>query len=157
MQEGITLTIVLLDNHGFASIGGLSESVGSGGFGTRYRRRGAAGELDGAVRGGGFRGERRVDGCPRGQGGRPVRRSRPRSPSARGRDGVRSLSCRSTATQRVGGYESWWDVPVAEVSPLGTSSGRVRSTRRDASARAIRSSVLCSFLRVLRGFVLIGS
>ena len=39
VQEGIKLTIVLLDNHGFASIGGLSESVGSGGFGTRYRYR----------------------------------------------------------------------------------------------------------------------
>ena len=42
VQEGIKLTIVLLDNHGFASIGGLSESVGSGGFGTRYRYRDAA-------------------------------------------------------------------------------------------------------------------
>ena len=48
VQEGFKLTIVLLDNHGFASIGGLSESVGSGGFGTRYRYRNAAtGELDG--------------------------------------------------------------------------------------------------------------
>ena len=50
VQEGIKMTIVLLDNHGFASIGGLSESVGSGGFGTRYRYRNAAtGELDGEV------------------------------------------------------------------------------------------------------------
>ena len=40
VQEGYKLTIVLLDNHGFASIGGLSESVGSGGFGTYYRYRG---------------------------------------------------------------------------------------------------------------------
>src|ERR1700751_290887 len=39
VQERLPLTIVLLDNHGFASIGGLSESVGSGGFGTRYRER----------------------------------------------------------------------------------------------------------------------
>ena len=50
VQEGIKITIVLLDNHGFASIGGLSEAVGSGGFGTRYRYRNAAtGELDGEV------------------------------------------------------------------------------------------------------------
>ena len=50
VQEGIKMTIVLLDNHGFASIGGLSEAVGSGGFGTRYRYRNAAtGELDGEV------------------------------------------------------------------------------------------------------------
>ena len=37
VQEGIKLIIVLVDNHGFASIGGLSESIGSAGFGTRYR------------------------------------------------------------------------------------------------------------------------
>src|SRR3977135_1483465 len=50
VQEGIRLTIILLDNHGFASIGGLSEAVGSGGFGTRYRYRNpATGELDGDV------------------------------------------------------------------------------------------------------------
>src|SRR4029077_13209256 len=49
-QEGIKITIILLDNDGFASIGGLSESVGSGGFGTRYRHRNpATGELDGDV------------------------------------------------------------------------------------------------------------
>ena len=37
VQEGIKLVIILLDNHGFASIGGLSKSVGSDGFGTKYR------------------------------------------------------------------------------------------------------------------------
>src|SRR5262249_12326257 len=37
VQEGVALTVVLLDNHGFSSIGGLSESVGCGGFGTEYR------------------------------------------------------------------------------------------------------------------------
>jgi len=48
VQEHIKIIIVLLDNHGFASIGGLSESVGSGGFGTRYRYRDPrTGELDG--------------------------------------------------------------------------------------------------------------
>ena len=50
VQERVAITIVLLDNHGFASIGGLSESVGSGGFGTRYRGRNPdTGELDGGV------------------------------------------------------------------------------------------------------------
>ena len=43
LQEGMKLTVVLIDNGGFASIGGLSESVGGGGFGTRYRYRGADG------------------------------------------------------------------------------------------------------------------
>ncbi|MDR7386436.1 MAG: 3D-(3,5/4)-trihydroxycyclohexane-1,2-dione acylhydrolase (decyclizing), partial [Armatimonadota bacterium] len=33
IQEGYKLTVVLLDNHGYASIGGLSESLGLGGCG----------------------------------------------------------------------------------------------------------------------------
>ena len=39
LQEGIKLNIVLLDNHGFGSIGGLSEACGTAGFGTEYRYR----------------------------------------------------------------------------------------------------------------------
>src|SRR5208283_4708035 len=34
VQEGIKLTVVLVENHGFASIGALSETVGSARFGT---------------------------------------------------------------------------------------------------------------------------
>ncbi|WP_197428206.1 3D-(3,5/4)-trihydroxycyclohexane-1,2-dione acylhydrolase (decyclizing) [Phnomibacter ginsenosidimutans] len=48
IQEGFKLTIVLLNNHGFASIGGLSTALGSKGFGTHYKYRNAAtGQLDG--------------------------------------------------------------------------------------------------------------
>ncbi len=36
IQEGYKLVIVLVNNHGFASIGGLSRSLGTEGFGTRY-------------------------------------------------------------------------------------------------------------------------
>jgi 3D-(3,5/4)-trihydroxycyclohexane-1,2-dione acylhydrolase (decyclizing) len=43
VAEGIKVVIVILDNHGFASIGGLSKSVGSDGFGTKYRHRTAEG------------------------------------------------------------------------------------------------------------------
>src|SRR5947208_6610227 len=39
VQEGIKLIIVLVDNHGFNSIGGLSRSLGTDGFGTQYRYR----------------------------------------------------------------------------------------------------------------------
>src|SRR5438093_13185437 len=39
IQERAKLTIVLVDNEGFASIGGLSRSKGMAGFGTRYRFR----------------------------------------------------------------------------------------------------------------------
>jgi 3D-(3,5/4)-trihydroxycyclohexane-1,2-dione acylhydrolase (decyclizing) len=46
VQEGIKLVVVLVQNHGFASIGALSESLGSQRFGTRYRARTVTG-LDG--------------------------------------------------------------------------------------------------------------
>jgi 3D-(3,5/4)-trihydroxycyclohexane-1,2-dione acylhydrolase (decyclizing) len=49
VQEGIKLTVVLVDNHGFASIGSLSQSVGAQRFGTSYRFRAAGGRLDGDV------------------------------------------------------------------------------------------------------------
>jgi 3D-(3,5/4)-trihydroxycyclohexane-1,2-dione acylhydrolase (decyclizing) len=50
VQEHVKITVVLVDNHGFASIGSLSESVGSQRFGTAYRfRRPGSGRLDGEV------------------------------------------------------------------------------------------------------------
>ncbi len=50
VQENYPLIIVLVDSGGFASIGALSRSVGSGGFGTDYRFRNAgSGSLDGAA------------------------------------------------------------------------------------------------------------
>jgi 3D-(3,5/4)-trihydroxycyclohexane-1,2-dione acylhydrolase (decyclizing) len=47
VQEGVKVIPVLVQNHGFASIGGLSESLGSQRFGTAYRYRSADGRLDG--------------------------------------------------------------------------------------------------------------
>ena len=49
VQEGIKLVVVLVQNHGFASIGSLSKTVGVPGFGTRYRYRGESGHLDGDI------------------------------------------------------------------------------------------------------------
>lgn len=50
VSERIKVVIVLLDNHGFASIGALSESLGSQRFGTRYLMRNqGTGRLDGDI------------------------------------------------------------------------------------------------------------
>ncbi|ROS32253.1 3D-(3,5/4)-trihydroxycyclohexane-1,2-dione acylhydrolase (decyclizing) [Amycolatopsis thermoflava] len=50
VSEGLKVIIVLVQNHGFASIGALSESLGSQRFGTRYRYRSDdTGQLDGTV------------------------------------------------------------------------------------------------------------
>ncbi len=42
-QEGLKLIVVLIDNGGYGSIGSLSQSLGSGGFGTQLRYRGEDG------------------------------------------------------------------------------------------------------------------
>ena len=49
VQEGIKIIVVLVENHGFQSIGALSESVGVERFGTRYRYREESGHLSGAT------------------------------------------------------------------------------------------------------------
>ena len=50
VQEGIKIITVLVQNHGYASIGSLSESLGSQRFGTKYRYRNpTSGRLDGDV------------------------------------------------------------------------------------------------------------
>jgi 3D-(3,5/4)-trihydroxycyclohexane-1,2-dione acylhydrolase (decyclizing) len=49
IQERIKLTVILIDNHGFASIGALSRSLGSAGFGTSFRERSPDGVLAGGV------------------------------------------------------------------------------------------------------------
>ena len=50
VSEGLKVIVVLVQNHGFASIGALSQSLGSQRFGTKYRYRdGTSGQLDGDV------------------------------------------------------------------------------------------------------------
>jgi 3D-(3,5/4)-trihydroxycyclohexane-1,2-dione acylhydrolase (decyclizing) len=120
VQERLAITIVLLDNHGFASIGGLSEAVGSGGFGTRYRERNpASGELDGAVL--------PVDLAANAEslGARVWRANtiaafRDALAAATDHDGVSVIAVPVDRESRVGGYDSWWNVPVAEVSESET-------------------------------------
>ncbi|SCK55350.1 3D-(3,5/4)-trihydroxycyclohexane-1,2-dione hydrolase [Streptomyces sp. WMMB 714] len=47
VQEGVDINVVLLQNHGYASIGGLSEQTGAERFGTAYRHRAADGGYTG--------------------------------------------------------------------------------------------------------------
>ncbi len=136
VQEGIAIIIVLLDNHGFASIGGLSESVGGGGFGTRYRERNPhTGELDGDVL--------PIDlGANAASLGAKVWRAdtiavfRESLTAAAGHNGVAVIVVPVDRESRVGGYESWWNVPVAEVST--TPAVRDARAAYDAARRQER-------------------
>ncbi|MFN8448073.1 MAG: thiamine pyrophosphate-dependent enzyme [Anaerolineae bacterium] len=115
VQEGVKLVIVLLDNHGFASIGGLSKSVGSDGFGTKYRYRGESGQLDGETLPLDFAANAASLGAH-------VIRADNRDAladaiqQAQQIDRTVCIVVETDRRQRVGGYESWWDVAVAEVS-----------------------------------------
>ncbi len=118
IQEGYKLNIILLNNYGFSSIGGLSQVLGSGGFGTDYRARSnESGQLDGT--------RLEVDFAANAASlGAHVIRATTRDDLQRALEEARQQE-RTTVIVievdkevRVPGYESWWDVPVAEVSEI---------------------------------------
>ena len=129
IQEGYKLTIVLMDNDGFKSIGGLSRSLGQGGFGTRY-----AFPADGALPGDGVSSIDRlpVDLALNAESlGAHVIRCESYDEVAAALDTARSIDrttviyIRNDRYEGVPDYESWWDVPVAEVSEIdGVSDAR---------------------------------
>jgi len=121
VQEDLKLTVVLVDNQGFASIGGLSRSKGTAGFGTRYRRRkdGSLGDDSGNHEGNPLP----VDLGLSAQGlGAHVIRShnveelRDALVASKSIDRTDVVHVYTDRYEGVPDYESWWDVPVAEVS-----------------------------------------
>jgi len=114
LQEGYKLNIVLLDNHGFSSIGGLSRGCGNEGMGTNYRyRRGE--NYDGEVI--------PVDFAANAASlGAWTIRAKTHDEfqnalvAARKQERTSVVVVETSYDERVPGYESWWDVPIAEVS-----------------------------------------
>lgn len=116
IQEGYKLTIVLVDNHGFGSIGGLSQSVGSAGFGTHYRYRNpASGQLDGKVLELDFAANARSLGAVVYQA-EDLPSLAAGLEQAKAEEQTTVIVVETDPEQRVPGYESWWDVPVAAVA-----------------------------------------
>ena len=119
VAQRVPIVIVLVDNHGYASIGALSRSIGSSGFGTLYRfSDNGSVPLDPAS----------TDVLPldlaanaESLGARVVRTQtveelREALAGARGADGPLVIHIEADRYRGVPSYESWWDVPVAEVS-----------------------------------------
>jgi 3D-(3,5/4)-trihydroxycyclohexane-1,2-dione acylhydrolase (decyclizing) len=132
-QEDVKLTILVLDNQGFASIGGLSEAVGCGGFGTRYRKRRAeSGALDGDLMHVDFAANAVSLGAAAitARNGQSLREA---LAAARESSRTHVIVVPVDRDQRVGGYDSWWDVPVAE-----TSNTDAVKTARAAYEAAVR-------------------
>jgi len=114
LQEGYKLNIVLLDNHGFSSIGGLSRSCGNEGLGTNYRYRNGA-KYEGELLSVDFVSNAASLGA---WAVRAKTREDLVSALADGRKQPRTsvVVVETAYDERVPGYESWWDVAIAEVS-----------------------------------------
>ena len=118
VQEGIKIIVVLLQNHGYASIGSLAESLGVQRFGTKYRYRNTeSGRLDGDIL--------PVDLAANAASlGVKVLKA---STLVELKDALAKAKASETAVlvhvdtdleyQSPGG-DGWWDVPVAEISEL---------------------------------------
>ncbi len=118
VSEKIKLIVILVQNHGFASIGALSEALGSQRFGTNYRFRGdESGQLDGDIL--------PVDLAMNAQSlGADVIRVTGIAEFRKALDVARAAT-RTTVIHidtdpvaPVPSSESWWDVPVSQVSDL---------------------------------------
>jgi 3D-(3,5/4)-trihydroxycyclohexane-1,2-dione acylhydrolase (decyclizing) len=114
LQEGYKLNIILLDNHGFSSIGGLSRHCGNEGMGTEYRY----------VENGKYEGENvAVDfaanaaslGAITAQAS-SVEELKAALVECRRHSRTSVIVIEVSYTDKVPDYESWWDVPIAEVS-----------------------------------------
>jgi 3D-(3,5/4)-trihydroxycyclohexane-1,2-dione acylhydrolase (decyclizing) len=116
VAEGIKLNIVVVDNHGFSSIGGLSQACGTAGFGTQYRYR-TSGSLSGDVAPVDFVANAKSLGA---QAVRARTREELRDAllAMRGHERTSVVVVETDIESRVPGYESWWDVPIAEVSEV---------------------------------------
>jgi 3D-(3,5/4)-trihydroxycyclohexane-1,2-dione acylhydrolase (decyclizing) len=120
VQEGLKVIFVLLDNHGFASIGALSESRGSQRFGTKYKVRSAAGRLDGenvpldlAANAASWGADvLRCNG---------IAEFRANYAKAKDSDRTTVLYIETDLTGPNPPGSAWWDVPVSQVSELAST------------------------------------
>jgi 3D-(3,5/4)-trihydroxycyclohexane-1,2-dione acylhydrolase (decyclizing) len=117
LQEGYKLTIILIDNNGFASIGGLSKSIGSEGFGTNYVYRDKeTGQLEGEPL--------PVDLAKNAESlGAKVFKTSDMAgfnqalKEARKESQTTVIYIETVPERKMAGYGyAWWDVPIAEVS-----------------------------------------
>jgi 3D-(3,5/4)-trihydroxycyclohexane-1,2-dione acylhydrolase (decyclizing) len=136
VSEGVKLVLVIVQNHGFASIGGLSEQLGSQRFGTAYRYRdGETGRLDG--------GKLPIDLAANAAslGAHVIRVStiddlRVALRTARAADRLVAIHIETDPLAPAPSSGNWWDVPVSEVSALdSTKAARQRYETSKAGQR----------------------
>ncbi|MFF8400722.1 3D-(3,5/4)-trihydroxycyclohexane-1,2-dione acylhydrolase (decyclizing) [Streptomyces sp. NPDC014846] len=118
VQEGIAIKVLLLQNHGYASIGGLSEAVGGERFGTAYRFPADEGTLTGAP----LPVDLAANAASLGMRvlrARTVGDLREALAAARAADTPTCVYVETKTSDTVSGAppaQAWWDVPVAETA-----------------------------------------
>ncbi len=117
IQEGIKFTILLLNNNGFASIGGLSQSIGSERFGTKYRYRDEkTGLLTGEILPVDFAQNARSLGAHV-ITATDVASLKAALAEAKAQTETTVIYIETSLTKGVPGY-AWWEVAIAEVSEI---------------------------------------
>ncbi|GAA2686073.1 3D-(3,5/4)-trihydroxycyclohexane-1,2-dione acylhydrolase (decyclizing) [Streptomyces violaceolatus] len=115
VQENLPVKLVLVQNHGYASIGGLSESVGAERFGTDYRHRVADGSFTGAP----LPVDLAANAASLGMDvlrAKTVRELREALSTARAASRPTCVYVETAPPSAALPAQAWWDVPVAEVS-----------------------------------------
>ncbi|MBT2447612.1 3D-(3,5/4)-trihydroxycyclohexane-1,2-dione acylhydrolase (decyclizing) [Streptomyces sp. ISL-43] len=118
VQERIPIKVVILDNHGYASIGGLSDAVGGEGFGTAYRFR----AVDGSYSGPPLPLDLAANAASLGMAvirAHTVGDLRKALAEARAADRPTCVYAQTRTPDTVSGpppAQAWWDVPVAETA-----------------------------------------
>ena len=131
IQEGYKLIVVLVNNEGHSSIGGLSRATGAQGFATRFRyREEDTGELSGDFL--------PVDLAANAAslGANVIEATTLQSLKAalhEAREAAYTTVVKIDVDyyEQVPRYESWWDVPVAEVSEVDTAQEAYREYESD--------------------------
>jgi 3D-(3,5/4)-trihydroxycyclohexane-1,2-dione acylhydrolase (decyclizing) len=115
IQEGVKIVVIVFDNHGYASIGGLSESLGCERFATRLRARGDDGQLSGPVL------PVQFDDNARSLGADVIRITKteeigPAIGNAKLNSRTTVIVLETALEAGLPSYETWWDVPICETS-----------------------------------------
>ena len=119
IQEGIKFNIILLNNNGFASIGGLSQVVGSERFGTKYRYRDEeTGLLTGDILPVDFAQNARSLGAHVIEA-HDINSLKLALAEAKSQTQTTVITIETSLTKGVPGY-AWWEVAIAEVSEIAS-------------------------------------
>ncbi|WP_324783964.1 3D-(3,5/4)-trihydroxycyclohexane-1,2-dione acylhydrolase (decyclizing) [Streptomyces sp. H51] len=137
VQEGVAIKVVIVQNHGYASIGGLSESVGGERFGTAYRFPAGDGTYTGAP----LPVDLAANAASLGMRvlrARTVGELRAALAEARAADTPTCVYVETETSDTVSGAppaQAWWDVPVAETATRASAVEARELYERHVSTR----------------------